>query len=34
LGTEHVEQLPAVGNSGPNNPEAVVDVSHQPASDI
>ncbi|XP_004486514.1 DEAD-box ATP-dependent RNA helicase 40 [Cicer arietinum] len=34
LGTEHVEQLPVVGSTGPNNPEAVVDVSHQPASDI
>jgi hypothetical protein len=34
LGTEHVVPPPVMGNSGPNNPEAVVDVSHQPASDI
>ncbi|KAL5097785.1 hypothetical protein RYX36_002112 [Vicia faba] len=31
LGTEHLEQLPVVGSTGPDNPEA---VSHQAASDI
>ncbi|KAJ1414342.1 WW domain [Sesbania bispinosa] len=34
LGTEHVEQQPVVGSTGPDNPEVAVDLSHQPASDI
>ncbi|XP_019425567.1 PREDICTED: DEAD-box ATP-dependent RNA helicase 40-like isoform X2 [Lupinus angustifolius] len=28
VGAEHVEQVPVVGSTGPDNPEAVVDLSH------